>query len=314
MEKKWCSFKEVVLLAGTWRLCAPAHLYRESCLGETTEIRREVCVWSLPFLGSWPNSRLSSLVAVGQVREGEPEQLLLSCFVLGRAVLTSASVVLRYWGSTAGRCWRREKLGVWGLGELAELFAGMLQSCVIPCGSRNAKALFSKMDLFNAEENWFTRPQDGNRRANLWRFSAEPDGNECCTPWTADAYKIKNSIAGEKGAVQWICKMCVCLFKWYFFSKPLKYTVPFVNVFHWFMQSPGINSSCFLLVTLGLGQMEYLCVWWFCLAVAALKLFNSGLFISAFSAEAAQIIWLLSYFSPKGEKNHCKKLVWDVSC
>lgn len=90
MEKKWCSFKEVVLLAGTWRLCAPAHLYRESCLGETTEIRREVCVWSLPFLGSWPNSRLSSLVVVGQVREGEPEQLLLSCFVLGRAVLTSA--------------------------------------------------------------------------------------------------------------------------------------------------------------------------------------------------------------------------------
>lgn len=68
------------------------------------------------------------------------------------------------------------------------------------------------------------------------------------------------------------------------------------------MQSPGINSSCFLLVTLGLGQMEYLCVWWFCLAVVALKLFNSGLFISAFSAEAAQIIWLLSYFSPKGKK------------
>lgn len=33
-----------------------------------------------------------------------------------------------------------------------------------------------------------------------------------------------------------------------------------------------------------------------------MKLFNSGLFISALLPEAAEIVWLLLYFSPEGKK------------
>lgn len=258
MEKKWCSFKEIVqqrewLLAGTWGLCALC-----SSLGRSVWERSQkrggksacshhsssavvltVGLVPLWLWGRWGRLNLQNYCWVGQCWPQSEAKLCLCGLVLVRK-----------------HCWKmleEREIGCVGSGGAGWAFCRDVVTWLFnsqsPVWSLVAqgtqKHCLPRWICFNAEENWFTWPQDGNRRANLWRFSAAPDGNGCCAAWTADAYKIKNSIAGEKGAVQWVCKMCVCLFKWYFFSKSLKYRMPFLNVFHWFTQSPGITLPAF---------------------------------------------------------------------
>lgn len=111
----------------------------------------------------------------------------------------------------------------------------------------------------------------------------------------------------EKGAVLCICKMYMFLFKWYFFPKPHKCPVQYVNTL---FTAPGNcwdNFFWFIFITWGLRQVEgssiiLIYVWWFWHTVVTIKLFNSSLFISSLLPEAAQIVWLLLYFSPEGKK------------
>lgn len=92
---------------------------------------------------------------------------------------------------------------------------------------------------------------------------------------------------------------CACLND---FTKTHECAVQYVNIL--VTNSGNCWGNFFQFITLGLRQVEgSSIILIYHHTVVTIKLFNSGLFISALLPETAQIVWLLSDFSPEGKKS-----------